>query len=82
MPRIEEIFEKIGSLVFFSALDLAKGYWQIPMAAGSKEKTAFATPFGLYVFDVLPFGLHSTPATFQRMRNYILRESQMPTYSR
>lgn len=74
MPRIEEIFEKIGSSVFISALDLAKGYWLIPMMAGSKEKTAFATLFGLYAFDVLPFGLATFPATFQRMRNHILRE--------
>lgn len=46
------------------------------MAAGSKEKTAFATPFGLYEFDVLPFGLHSAHATFQRMMNHILRDCQ------
>ena len=42
----------------------------------SREKTAFTTPFGLYEFEVMPFGLHSAPATFQRMINYALRNCQ------
>lgn len=56
MPRVEEIFESIGPAKVISTLDLAKGYWQIPMAPGLKEKTAFTTPFGLYEFEVMPFG--------------------------
>ena len=76
MPRIEEMFEKIGSATVISTLDLAKGYWQIPMAPDSQEKTAFVTPFGLFEFTVMPFGLHSAPATFQRTMNHVLRECQ------
>jgi len=33
---------------YFSAVDFCKGYWQIPMAENDREKTAFATPFGLF----------------------------------
>ena len=76
MPRIEEMFEKIGSATVISTLDQAKGYWQIPMAPDSQEKTVFVTPFGLFEFTVMPFGLHNAPATFQRMMNYVLRECQ------
>ena len=76
MPRIEEMFEHIGSATVISTLDLARGYWQIPMSAASREKTAFATPFGLFEFDVMPFGLHNAPATFQRTMNHILRDCQ------
>ena len=55
-----------------TTLDFASGYWQIPMAEGAREKTAFATPFGLFEFTVMPFGLHSAPATFQQMINHVL----------
>ena len=49
MPRIEELIDTIGPAQVISTLDLAKGYWQIPMDQGSKDKTTFTTPFGLYV---------------------------------
>ena len=76
MPRMEEMFESIGSATVVSTLDLASGYWQIPLAPGSREKTAFATPFGLFEFEVMPFGLHNAPATFQRMMDHVLRDCQ------
>ena len=72
MPRIDDVIEKVGKARYISTLDLARGYWQIPMSESSMEKTAFATPFGLYEFVVMPFGLHSAPATFMRMMNHLL----------
>lgn len=48
------------------------GYWHIPMAADSCEKTAFATSLGLYEFEVMPFGLHNGLATLQRTTNHVL----------
>ena len=71
MPRIDEVLESVGSAQFISTLDLAKGYWQIPMADQSQEKTAFTTPYGLFEFRVMPFGLHNAPATFQRMKSSV-----------
>jgi len=70
------MFGSIGAATVISTLVLAKGYWQIPMSPSSQEKTALATPFGLFEFDVMPFGLHNAPATFQRLMNHILRDCQ------
>ena len=72
MPRVEEVLDSIGSAKFITTLDLARGYWQIPLAESSKEISAFTTPYGLYEFEVMPFGLHNAPATFQRMIDHLL----------
>ncbi|MGH0163547.1 UNVERIFIED_CONTAM: hypothetical protein FKN15_045983 [Acipenser sinensis] len=76
MPRVDELLEKLGKSNYITTLDLTKGYWQVPLAPASKEKTAFVTPEGLYQFTVLPFGLHGAPATFQRLMNKLLRPHQ------
>ena len=42
------------------------------MGPSSREKTAFITHSGLYEFNVMPFGLCNTPATFQRLVQRVL----------
>ena len=53
--------------VFFTKIDLAKGYWQILVLPEDRPKTAFATHQGLFQFIRMPFGLVSAPAVFARM---------------
>ena len=73
MPRVDELIDRLGSARFISMLDLSRGYWQVPVAEESRPMTAFVTPYGLYQFRMMPFGLSGAPATFQRLMDTVLR---------
>ena len=72
MPRIDDLIDGLGRSHYISTLDLTKGYWQVPVAAEDRPKTAFVTPFGLFQFKVMPFGLQGAPATFQRLMDRVI----------
>ena len=76
MPRVDELLDAIGGAEFITTLNLAKGYWQVPMTDEDKVKTAFTTPNGLYQFTVMPFGLSGAPAMFQRLMDSVLRGTE------
>jgi hypothetical protein len=72
VPNIRDFTNRLAGSHVFSKLDLVKGYYQIPMAAADIPKTAVITPFGMYEFLVMPFGLCNAGASFQRMMDRIL----------
>ena len=72
LPRVDDLLDRLGGSRYFSTLDLASGYWQIPVSPGAREKTAFVVPQGLYEFRVMPFGLTNAPAVFQRLMHKVL----------
>ncbi|KRY45379.1 Retrovirus-related Pol polyprotein from transposon 17.6 [Trichinella britovi] len=67
LPRIDATLDALAGSKWFTTLDLASGYWQVEVDKRDREKTAFATPLGLYQFKVMPFGLCNAPGTFQRL---------------
>ncbi|KAL2082602.1 hypothetical protein ACEWY4_022420 [Coilia grayii] len=73
MPRIDELVERLGKAKYITTIDLSRGYWQVPLSPRAKEVTAFRTPFGLYHFNMMPFGLQGAPASFQRLMDRVLR---------
>ena len=64
LSTLEEILEKVGSSCVVSKIDLAKGFYQIPLDDKSVDKTAFITPYGKFAFTRMPFGLRNAPAVF------------------
>ena len=78
LPRIDDTLDELSGARYFTTLDLAAGYWQVPVAEEDKKKTAFVTQKGLWQFNKMPFGLANAPATFQRMMEVVLAGLQWP----
>ncbi|KAM7287924.1 retrovirus-related Pol polyprotein from transposon 17.6 [Ixodes scapularis] len=77
LPRIDDTLDRLRHSRYFSSMDLKSGYWQIEVDERDREKTAFVTPDGLYEFKVMPFGLCTAPATFQRVMDTVLAEMKL-----
>jgi hypothetical protein len=71
IPNIQDILDRLGRARYFSALDCASGYYQVPVAEEDRVKTAFSTATSHFEFLKMPFGLKSAPSTFQRLMNRV-----------
>jgi len=73
MSNMTELINKVAGAKYISRLDMALGYYQIPLEAGSQRLCSFQTEWGVYSYRRMPFGLINASSTLQRLMDHILR---------
>ena len=71
LPNISEMRDRLCGAKVFSKIDLRDGFYNILVAPEDRHKTAFRTRYGHFQFNVVPFGLCNSPATFMACMNRI-----------
>ena len=74
IPHIQDFSARLAGAVVFSKVDLVRGYHQVPVQPQDVPKTAVITPFGLFEFLRMPFGLKNAAQAFQRLMDTVLRD--------
>ena len=72
LPKIDEMFAKLGGAKVFSTIDLRSAYYHIGLTRESQAKSAFVVPMGKWQFKRTPFGLSQAPAYFQLLIDQVL----------
>ena len=78
LPNMQDLANHLHGATVFSKLDLVKGYHQVPVAEADKAKTAIITPFGLFEYNLMPFGLRNAGQTFQQLIDQNFRDLSFP----
>ena len=72
-PRMSDMFESLAGSKYFSTIDLAAGFHQIPIHPKDRHYTAFSTLSGHWEFTRVPYGLTNSPPWMQRVISQALR---------
>ena len=72
LPNIIEILDQLRRSKYFSTLDLASGFHQVPIDPLDAPKTVFSTPFNHLQYKRMPMGLKGSPSTFQALMDKVL----------
>ncbi|GKT30681.1 hypothetical protein ADUPG1_005597, partial [Aduncisulcus paluster] len=67
IPLQADLFQKLQESKWFSQIDLKSGYHNVKMGESSEDLSAFAVPWGVFKWKVMPFGIKTAPSHFQRL---------------
>lgn len=76
LSHIEESLHSLTGACWFSTMDLASGYNQVPVSKQDQPKTAFCTPFRLFEWNCMPFGICNAPSAFQHLMQCLFCDQQ------
>ena len=71
--HIQDFTANLAGARIFSRIGLVHGYYQIPVHTDDIPKMAIITPFSLWEFLRVVFGLKNAAQTFQRLMDSVLR---------
>jgi hypothetical protein len=71
LPRIDQIVDSTAGCKLLCFLDAYSGYHQIKMKESDQLVTSFITPFGIFCYVTMPFGLRNAGATYQRCMQHV-----------
>jgi hypothetical protein len=71
LARIDDLFNQLGRVKYFSKIDLRSGYYQLRIRSEDVPKMVFVTRYGQYEFTVIPFGFTNAPAYFMNLMNKV-----------
>ena len=65
-PRVSDLLTKLSEGALFTKLDANSGFWQVKLDLKRKLLTTYVTPWGIFCFKRMPFGIISAPEFFHK----------------
>ncbi|GJX84484.1 putative reverse transcriptase domain-containing protein [Tanacetum coccineum] len=73
LPRIDELFDQLQGVRYFSKIDIQSGYHQLRVHEDDIPKTTFRTRYKHFEFTVMPFRLTNAPSVFMDLMNRVCK---------